>query len=327
MEVREATEEDIPAIVNLLKQSLGESLMPKSEKYWRWKHLENPFGKSPVLVCWEGNTLTGVRAFMRWQWIHQGKVIRAVRAVDTATHPDHQGKGIFKKLTLSLVDTCTRDGDQFVFNTPNKQSKPGYLKMGWEEAGKLPVSMRVEKPLSILLNLVKQQPASPDQDRTKINYYLQHADLESLLVEHHQQQTKINTNTSVTYLKWRYGNVPVARYLAIGVEEGPVLMGLIIGRLKDTRLGRELRVTDYFLRKESKKKELMGKLKECMKEWDIDYATLSGTLEDSFGNLFRSFYAVSVGPMVTVRSLSMTDLTILKNFNQWSPSLGDLELF
>ena len=127
MEVREATEEDIPAIVNLLKQSLGESLMPKSEKYWRWKHLENPFGKSPVLLCWEGKTLIGVRAFLRWEWALQGKVIRAVRAVDTATHPDYQGKGIFKKLTLSLVDTCTKAGDKFVFNTPNKQSKPGYL--------------------------------------------------------------------------------------------------------------------------------------------------------------------------------------------------------
>src|SRR5688572_13844447 len=100
MQIREATELDIPIIVDLLKLSLGESLMPKSEAYWRWKHVENPFGASPVLLCFEDDMLIGVRAFMRWQWFHNGKIQTAVRAVDTATHPAHQGKGIFKKLTL-----------------------------------------------------------------------------------------------------------------------------------------------------------------------------------------------------------------------------------
>src|SRR5688500_12323348 len=117
MEIREATEADIPAIVALLKISLGENLMPKSDRYWRWKHLENPFGPSPVLLCWEGGNLIGVRAFMRWRWMWEQKNYHAVRAVDTATHPGHQGKGIFKRLTLSLVERC-RHEDHFVFNTP-----------------------------------------------------------------------------------------------------------------------------------------------------------------------------------------------------------------
>jgi N-acetylglutamate synthase-like GNAT family acetyltransferase len=50
MEIRPAHENDIPAIVELLKLSLGESLMPKSEAFWRWKHIDNPFGKSPVIL-------------------------------------------------------------------------------------------------------------------------------------------------------------------------------------------------------------------------------------------------------------------------------------
>ena len=80
MVIREATEEDIPGIVNLLKLSLGESLMPKSEQYWRWKHLRNPFGPSPVLVCQEGDVLMGVRAFMRWEWMQEGQVLSGRRS-------------------------------------------------------------------------------------------------------------------------------------------------------------------------------------------------------------------------------------------------------
>jgi hypothetical protein len=30
---------------------------------------------------------------MRWEFVRGGEVLRAVRAVDTATDPDYQGKG------------------------------------------------------------------------------------------------------------------------------------------------------------------------------------------------------------------------------------------
>src|SRR5687767_10160893 len=132
MIIRKAEESDIPKIISLLKASLGESLLPKSEAYWKWKHVNNAFGKSPVLLAEEEGICVGVRAFMRWQWKMQGKSLEAVRAVDTATHPDYQGKGIFSKLTTTLLDVCKESQWHLVFNTPNEKSLPGYLKMGWK---------------------------------------------------------------------------------------------------------------------------------------------------------------------------------------------------
>jgi GNAT superfamily N-acetyltransferase len=215
MEIREAIESDIPTIVDLLKHSLGESLMPKSERYWRWKHVDNPFGVSPVLLCWEEGKLIGVRAFMRWEWRNDGQVYRALRAVDTATHPDHQGKGIFKKLTLSLIDYCKRHGDHFIFNTPNQQSRPGYLKMGWVEAGKLPVWINPQRPLNMLWNYVSNKTRG-DQQAGAIEYYLKHPGLEALLEFHYQQSKTIVTRVSKEYLKWRYLSVPVTTYNTAG---------------------------------------------------------------------------------------------------------------
>src|SRR5262245_16812273 len=115
MKIRVATTADTPAIVGLLKISLGEKLMPNSEAFWKWKHTDNPFGPSPVLLAFENEKLIGVRAFMRWQWTGNDRVYAATRAVDTATHPDYQGRGIFRTLTLQMVDECSKDGVDFIF--------------------------------------------------------------------------------------------------------------------------------------------------------------------------------------------------------------------
>ena len=327
MEIKEASEADIPNIVALLKLSLGESHVPKSEAYWHWKHLENPFGASSVLLGWEGSQLVGVRAFMRWEWLQQGQVYRAVRAVDTATHPEFRGLGIFKRLTMSLVKYCKQQEDHFVFNTPNRQSKPGYLKMGWEEAGRLPIRMRVERPFVMLKNFIIHSER-PDHRSNDIKHYLDHPGLQLLLNENEKQLKTLVTNRSVTYLKWRYLDVPVAQYVAVGEEQGDELTGLIIGRIKETLLGRELRITDYFFRKNTDTRELMLKFNERKKAWGIDYSTLSGTVSTLTRTVLPDFsLRASIGPVVTVRSLFLEDLSGLKNFTAWSPSLGDLELF
>lgn len=327
MDIREASEADIPAIVALLKLSLGEGLMPKSEQYWRWKHIENPFGRSPALLCWEGNTLIGVRAFMRWQWKEGEKIYHAVRAVDTATHTEHQGKGIFKKLTLALVDFCKEQKDHFVFNTPNQQSKPGYLKMGWQEAGRLPINLTIMRPISMVRNLINNSDGIKVENNS-IRQYLEHPGLDALIENHLDQTKKITTNLSKAYLKWRYMDVPVADYMAIGEEEGNKLTGLIIGRLKKSRLGNEFRVTDFFLKENHSGKGLLRQIKKNKKAWKIDYVTITGTAEARQKNFLQQLtIKTPIGPVVTVRALCLTDLSALKNFNKWSPSLGDLELF
>ena len=325
MEIHRATEKDISTIVSLLRVSLGESLMLKSERYWRWKHLENPFGQSPVLLAREGEILVGVRAFMRWEWVDKGRIYKAVRAVDTATHPDYQGKGIFKKLTLSLVEKCKTHGDDFVFNTPNQQSMPGYMKMGWEEAGKLPIRVGIRRPVNIVSRLLGNRGGFvSEKENSKLMYYIDHPKLNGLL-KSHLMNVSIVTNISKQYLTWRYLEVPVANYVAIGSEQSGNLNGLIIGRIKQSRFGKELRITDCFLNEEVAVKDLIGQLKESRRTWGIDYTTISDTMHSS--KVLGRFSVSAGGPRVTLRSLSMAELQNLKNFKSWSPSLGDLELF
>ncbi len=94
MEIRPARQEDLPEIIELLKLSLGEGLIPKSEGFFRWKHEQNPFGASIMLVAREEGRLVGLRTFMRWAWVAGSERVETVRAVDTATDPAFQGRGI-----------------------------------------------------------------------------------------------------------------------------------------------------------------------------------------------------------------------------------------
>ncbi|MEO6122773.1 MAG: GNAT family N-acetyltransferase, partial [Ilumatobacteraceae bacterium] len=131
LEIRHAVDDDRAAIVDLLGRSLGSDGDPRYPALFAWKHDENRFGRSPMWVATDAGRIVAFRTFMRWEFERGGEVVRAVRAVDTATDPEYQGRGLFRSLTLLGLEEMTAERVDFVFNTPNSQSRPGYLKMGW----------------------------------------------------------------------------------------------------------------------------------------------------------------------------------------------------
>lgn len=315
MKIRIAEQNDIPAIIALLKQSLGESLMPKSEAYWRWKHVDNPFGASPVLVAEEEGVLIGVRAFMRWEWQGKGNIWRAIRAVDTATHPDHQGKGIFKKLTLQLLDECKAEGVDMVFNTPNNQSKPGYLKMGWEEVGSLPVRISIKKPLGVVVNKLSKHEETKFLSLEDAGDFSLKLALEAFQ-NYGNSNGKWKTPYSTTYLRWRYLDIPMIPYYGLGNEKA-----MVIFRLKQGGLGTELRICELF----GERQEALLLLKKIWKNCAFDYMSISGLQNQNLPGLIQK--SLGIGPSVTIRPLSQSNLTDFHSFQHWQPSLGDLEVF
>lgn len=314
MIIRPSTPNDISQIINLLKRSLGESLMPKSEAYWKWKHIDNPFGPSPILVAEEGGELIGVRAFLRWRWQKNGQVYEAIRAVDTATHPSYQGKGVFKKLTLELLKQCKNEGVDLVFNTPNLQSKPGYLKMAWEETGKLPVKVSIKRPFKVLFTkLTKQSETSflalKEPTNFSLNKALENFNFNFSLQEH------CNTAYSLQYLKWRYAQIPVIPYYASYTENA-----CCIFRLKLGALGTELRICETF----GEKKDIELLIKTIFIRCPFDYMSIEAFSDFKLPGFIKKIIA---GPDVTIRSLAIRDLADFQHFNRWHPSLGDLEVF
>jgi len=329
IEIRQAADQDIPAIIDLLKASLGESFLPKSERYWRWKHIDNPFGRSPVLVATEEGVIVGVRAFMRWQWKTSTQTIHAVRAVDTATHPSAQGRGIFTKLTMALIEDGRQQNFDLVFNTPNEKSMPGYLKMGWKKAGKLPLELNISHPVNMIFHGVLKQHASlPDTSDGSVDTILSDPRIAGLLGDFQKlSQDKFSTDFTPQYLRWRYTTIPVAAYYAAKIERGNDLRTVLIYRLKATRWGVEFRVADAFYRHPEERKPLRRLISEEARRQKAAFISRSGADGLSILPGLLTKNVAIIGPMVTVRDILPDRAAQLMNFENWSPSLGDMELF
>ncbi len=312
MNIREANQSDIPDIIKVLKASLGEGSSEKTKKIWRYKHIDNPFGKSLVLVAEENNEIIGVRAFMRWNWQKGDKVYSAFRAVDTATHPDHQGKGVFKKLTLHALGLAEERGDHFVFNTPNEQSKPGYLKMGWKEVSKLRIHVIPVNPFYWKKGVEVKQDTGNELPYEFLDLDEWHQDL--------IESGTIFTPKGESYLSWRYINNPMQSYL---IKSNPE--HFIAGYVKIHKNFKEFRVTELLFMKDASKKSIKKIIMEWAKTFGVHFVSLNVPLE---GTVFKRSLSGGFGPVLTFKPIDNNlDLNIFLKFKSWEYSLGDLELF
>lgn len=295
---------DVEQIVTLFKLCLGTAGGAPTMAFWNWKHNQNPAGVSPVILAWDGDKLIGIRAFMCFNFVNSKESYKAYRPVDTATHPDYQGKGIFKKLTLTLIDTLQeKDEKAFIFNTPNSKSKPGYLKMGWIEWGK-PL-LQIMPSVSIFGNNFKKDQAN------LLGY-----DFSKVVIK---SPTDLAIHKDANYYQWRYQEIAIQQYGMKEIKVGKDIY-FVIYRQKKIKFLNEFRICDLL------------KNNSCCNE--IPSAILL-KLFLSFGFGFISFinkksYWFNLklknnAPMITYRKIKDEDSSLL--FNEVNFSVGELELF
>lgn len=339
LHIREGTEGDTPQILELLKTSLGEGSIPRDRAYWDWKHRSNPFGSSPVLVAEAGGRLAGLRVFMRWAWEREGERFRSVRAVDTATHPDWRGKGVFTRLTLALLEKMEAEGTAFVFNTPNRLSRPGYLKMGWSAVGRVSLWVHPRRPLRTMGALVRGDDGAgpgtddgpPTEGGSAVADMLNEPRFEAFLADSRVRDRRLATPRSMKYLRWRYADIPGFEYRAVWTLEGEDGAALIFRHRARGEL-RELRFTEILAGpSRTAARRAAALLRETIQSSGADYAVAMAApgTRARRALLLSGFLPVPrLGPVLTVRPLTSRDpATMVLNRSAWRFSIGDLELF
>jgi GNAT superfamily N-acetyltransferase len=315
LQVREARDADLDAILALLSSSLGWVPNEQYADFYRWKHHDNPFGRSPAWVALDGDRIVGLRVWLRWRFRRDGQVWEAVRAVDTATHPEYQGRGIFRRLTTSSLEELAAQGVAHVFNTPNEQSRPGYLKMGWEQVGKLAVGVRFRSPLSAGKALRARVPADkwslPTDAGDPAAEVLADTDrLESLLAV--LPDDRIRTDLTPEVLRWRYGFEPL-HYRAIA-EGG----GIALFRLRRRGPATECVIGHLLAPEPVLRARLIARVARVSGADQVLRISSSPEIRA------RELPLPGGGPVLTWRALQHMGMPTLE---EWELSMGDVELF
>lgn len=301
---RRADESDLPAILELCEVALGWPKDPRNRQLFRWKHLTNPFGRSPMWVATAARKVVGFRAMMPWQFRSTAGIQRAVRAVDTATHPDFQRQGIFSALNSLAVGWLATEGIDFVFNTPNAESLPGYLKQGWVDRGPVPLVARPSGVRGAIAMASARGRAEKWSERIEIGVAPSEVTpLEPPLT------TKLATNTTPAFFSWRFAGGPV-HYRALA-ESGA---GVVV-RVRTRGRAREL-VLAYAWGTEVVVAKLVRQALEASRASYV-VGTANGPGRSAMVPIPR------VGPHLTVRALAGAP----PQLDQLDLQLGDVELF
>jgi predicted N-acetyltransferase YhbS len=343
--VRRYQPSDLEAVLELMRRSLGETAtLQRTAAMWRWKHLTSPFGPSYVRVACDGDKVVGMRAFMRWGFKAGGQRLRAVRAVDTATHPDYRRMGIFSRLTSQVVEDVRADGAHFIFNTPNNDVLPGYLKLGWRQVARIHPMLKVLNYPGFSIGLARRRLAHPadrhlapelffrEAPTPVLSLLQQRPGMERLLQQDVQSRgtsRSIHTQRSWDYLHWRYGQHPTIPYYAVFVQDNGYLQGCVIFRT-NTRYGMKEVVLSEMLLAEPREDLCNALLRRLRDSLRADYL-ITYFAPKSFHRAALESLKFRPVPRQGMNFTSMTlapDLPLApQEMASWDLVMGDLELF
>lgn len=335
-EVRPFRDEDTAQVLDVLTLALGPGMVgERSAAFFRWKHVRTPFGGSFMLVAEARGQIIGFRALMRWRFLGPEGELRAVSPVDTVTHPDFQRHGVFSRLTHAALDAVQADAD-LVFNTPNENSGPGYLKMGWTELGRVPVTLRICQPLRLASRLLLGRPATQRSDlppaiqaETAAVVLRTHGDqIAELLGEAEVPADRIHTRRSLDYLRWRYAAAPHLDYRAITEYRKGRLHGLAIFRARPRGRLWEIWVVELIVPpgEVGTATSLLRRVRQAASADNLRGVFPKDT--SAAGAAWRhGFIRSRFGILVFVKPLCEGLRPDPRHLASWAFSLGDLELF
>ena len=261
--------------------------------------------------------MVGFRTFMRWEFLNtDNQKVTAVRAVDTATLPTARGRGVFANLTLCAVDELISEGIGLVFNTPNAQSRPGYLKMGWSVSRRLPLSIR-PRSVHTLPTLSKARvPAERWSTPTTVGVDAGSAFADRKLCSAlltHAPARGWRTNRTPEYLAWRFGLKPL--HYRLMLASSSAAEGGLVFRLRKRGPALEAAIAEQFVPDRRTGTRL---IKRMLRETNADYAAGLGS-----GTADGMLRVPTQGPLLTTRPLVIQPPPA----SDWSFTLGDIELF
>lgn len=147
--------DNLGELSRLLISSFPDAEKYRSEAFLHWQYRDNPLGLAVGTNVFSGTSLAAHYVTLPMRAWFDGQERRGLLSLNTATHPKHQGRGLFTQLAERTYALGADQGFEFVVGVANANSTPGFLrKLGFQ----------LVAPLDVRVGLGRVRSTSRDQE-------------------------------------------------------------------------------------------------------------------------------------------------------------------
>lgn len=219
------TIEDLKELNNLFQVAFNRN--PKRD-FVRWKYFKNPAGDAVLVGAFYKDKLVGSGAMLPEKMNVFNQKVTIFKCTDLMTHPEHQRKGLSKKINEALVLQMSEMNTPFLYTMCSKISTKSFLRNNWIFLEQV---INFFKPYEMLIiqNFFRKDNFQTfgfyDGVKSHLNEY-----------EFQIDSSRISAGKSSDYLKWRTSN-PYFKYKIIcSYDNAKKIDGYLIYSISENNL-------------------------------------------------------------------------------------------
>lgn len=178
-----------------------------------WRYIHNPYSEILACFAYDGDKLIANYSVSPIRLMVEGTEKKAVLSLNTMTHPQYVGKGLFVDLASQVYKFAESKGYIGVIGFPNNISNRTFLnKLNWKDIEAIPM-------VQLDLDNISHPTIDPSifyDDEFKLNYESCH------------KNSNIYVKKSQAYLKWRYLENPTTKYHNVVLAENNIVSSYMV---------------------------------------------------------------------------------------------------
>lgn len=211
--IREMNADDVDRFRALYRDVWGYN---RPLAYDTWRLFDTPHGVCPTAVAMDGERFAALYTVWPIMLNLGGQPVLGAQSMDTMTHPDHQGKGLFVRTALACYDIAAARGIKAMYGLPNPHSYPGFVRrLNWDHTGDVwhyvrPLKMsrhaRVPAPMKPMVDLGTKMLPTGRAGGFVVTEGTPPLDDVAALAAMAMEKDTCRIDRSQTWFDWRYAN-------------------------------------------------------------------------------------------------------------------------
>ncbi len=321
-------------------------------KWWDWLYGSNPRGTPKIWLAEHITTgaIIGQSAIIPVGVKVGQKIVTGFQSIDTMTHPEYRGLGIYTTLAKRAYEDAKNEGWSIGYRFPNRFSYPiAVKKLGWFDIAtmqillkplnwantlKLKISNRFLLRLgaiggSLVDRIFYRAKKAPIVEGLKISRVTSFDERLNEFWNKIAPQYPIIVVKDSDYLNWRYINVPGRSYVVYVAESRKIIQGFVVFRCTHWQNTKVVMIFDVLAQTEQIILNLLMSVSEyCLKE-EVDLISCDMTASKLYLRAFKKNGFICLPPMIKGRRLCAylcdpdISMDFLKNSHNWFAQSGD----